>query len=206
MSKAQDNKTELLLEELLQEVKKLENELQSTQTELQKYTGLVGWSFQGEYNTTRKYNFNNVVYFRGGAYILRAETNVGDPVEDRGWQRLAGNDATYHPVKTVNNIGADEYGNIDLGQITSYQDLQYLEIELVKHINNEIAQIQENQECLTEDYLDAELREMKRILEDRINEIEKPEEPEEEDDDGEIIRFEHTENAITDGTVRVIRE
>ena len=122
-----NNEITELIEELKKEVERLEKDSQLIQQELNNYTELKGWSFEGEYSDNRKYLYNNIVYFRGGAYILRAKTNVGNPIDDRAWQLLSGNDATYHPVKTVNNIGADENGDINLGQIIYLEDLKTVE-------------------------------------------------------------------------------
>lgn len=175
---AKNNEITELIEELKKEVEQLEKESQLIQQELNNYTELKGWSFEGEYSNKRKYQYNNVVYFRGGAYILRAKTNVGNPIDDRAWQLLSGNDATYHPVKTVNNIGADENGNINLGQITHLEDLKVVEKELMDYIEKEISLIKPSEDCLTEEYLDKELEALKKNMEDRIEEIEKPTEPE----------------------------
>lgn len=176
---AKNNEITELIEELKKEVEQLEKESQLIQQELNNYTELKGWSFEGEYSDNRKYLYNNIVYFRGGAYILRAKTNVGNPIDDRAWQLLSGNDTTYHPIKTVNNIGADENGDINLGQITYLEDLKTVEKELMDYIEKEISLIKPSEDCLTEEYLDKELEALKKNMEDRIEEIEKPSEPSE---------------------------
>lgn len=147
---AKDKKTQVYTPE--EEIKMLKEQVKDLQDKVLKYEGIEGWEFKGDYSDDVTYRHNNLVQWNDGTYILRSNASVGNPDQDASWEFFSGSPYELNRVRTVNNIGADERGNIDIGRIARITDVEscceksktYTDIEIERALSEGIPEITGN--------------------------------------------------------------
>lgn len=189
---------ELQLYFLQERIEQIKIEIAHTQTVLSEIRSFnqYPWKFKGRDSSGISYRRNEITERDNASYIYSTRNKKSKLTDNRPNNR----------VLSVEHEYADENYNVDLGEIQYKTDFEIFKDRVHQFLKQQIDEMNCGR-CTTKTIAQEKIGALETYLRDKIQKFweEEPEEPPTEDD-GEIIRFEHTENAIVDGTVRVIRE